>query len=455
MDEKQAYEQITAEYERRIKTDSRLAALRKRLESDKVTLKDAHDYVDRTAEIFGECFGRRVLDIAQGEREGTCTALMRDRIQNVDETSESAQSAVLARQGLNIRPKSEAYPEERIFKLAHSLEDPTATDEQIERRADSASATVMRSRFDENMKKGAKTCAEAGLKTYIVRDGSSKCCEWCAGISGRYAYGSEPKDVYRRHDNCSCSVVYESGRGRQNVWSKQYWSAEQEQKYLEMRDEMKAKKLSTLPEGAKDKPVRLSKKEIQAIMERVGGLTFGENGVIINTEKKSGVRTTGEELSSNAQKYLSELKKYGDTIRGKSTDFTMRELAEMSRATGVEFGKIIIGEESVLTRGDAQGTFFTEKILEEAFSKNGLFEYHSHPYDNDLSPSKSDEDLLRMFDERVGQKTSKIVAPNNKYSVFGVDGVAYIKSLEADNSIDDEYAKALMRIFGGDFNDNN
>ncbi len=275
MDKKQAYERVTAEYERRAAADRRLTALRNKLGAETVTLKDAHNYVDRSAELFGQVFGQTVLDIAQGEREGTCTALMRDRVSDIDEVSESVQSAVLARQGLNISPKSEAYPEKRIFTLAHSLEDPTATEEQITRRAESASATVMRARFDENMKKGAKTCAEAGLKTYIVRDGSPKCCRWCGEIVGRYIYGSEPKDVYRRHDNCSCSVVYESNRGRQNVWSKQTWSREQEREYLRLRDEMKAKRLSEKPNVAA--PVRLSEMDIRSILAKVKGLTFGRN----------------------------------------------------------------------------------------------------------------------------------------------------------------------------------
>ena len=453
MDEKSAVEQVLAAYDKLIAADRRIKALEKKLADGTITMKEGAELNSLRTRAFGRALSGKVLDIAQGEREGTCTALLRKGCDYTNELAQAAQRAVLARQGLNLTPPTADFEEERARKIGHSLEDTTVPDETIQRRARSATENMLNSQYDRNMKKGADTCASAGLKTYIVRDSGSGCCKWCDEVSGKFVYGTEPKDVYRRHDNCSCTVTYESGRGRQNVWSKQYWSAEQEREYLRLRDEMKAKKMTETPDVKK--PVRLSEKDVQAIINKVGGLTFGGNGVIINTEKKSGVRTTGEELSSNAQKYLSELKKYGDTIRGKSTDFTMRELAEMSRATGVEFGKIIIGEESVLTRGDAQGTFFTEKILEEAFSKNGLFEYHSHPYDNDLSPSKSDEDLLRMFDERVGQKTSKIVAPNNKYSVFGVDGVAYIKSLEADNSIDDEYAKALMRIFGGDFNDNN
>ena len=120
---------------------------------------------------------------------------------------------------------------------------------------------MLNSQYDRDMKKGAETCASAGLKTYIVRDPGSGCCKWCDEVSGKFVYGSEPKDVYRRHDNCTCTVVYESGRGRQNVWSKQYWS--QEQEYLRLRDEMA--------------PKRLNAKQAQALREQVGGLTGGAN----------------------------------------------------------------------------------------------------------------------------------------------------------------------------------
>ncbi len=31
--------------------------------------------------------------------------------------------------------------------------------------------------------------------------------------------------MYRRHDNCGCTVIYESGRTRQDVWTKKTWEA--------------------------------------------------------------------------------------------------------------------------------------------------------------------------------------------------------------------------------------
>ena len=50
----------------------------------------------------------------------------------------------------------------------------------------------------------------------------AKCCSRCADLSGRYLYPSEvPSDVYRRHDNCTCTVTYESGRGARNEFMRQ------------------------------------------------------------------------------------------------------------------------------------------------------------------------------------------------------------------------------------------
>ena len=51
------------------------------------------------------------------------------------------------------------------------------------------------------------------------------CCPWCSDVAGRYVYGEEPDDIYRRHDNCDCTVTFENGRKRQDVWSKREWEA--------------------------------------------------------------------------------------------------------------------------------------------------------------------------------------------------------------------------------------
>ena len=279
MDKKSAAEQVLAAYEKLTRQNSRIKALEKKLADGTITMKEAAELNSLRARAFGRAFSGKVLDIAQGEREGTCTALLREGCNDADELAQAAQRAVLARQGLNLTPPTADFEEERARKIGHSLEDTTVPDETIQRRARSATENMLNSQYDRNMKKGAETCAAAGLKTYIVRDSGSGCCKWCDEVSGKFVYGTEPKDVYRRHDNCTCTVVYESGRGRQNVWSKQYWSREQEQKYLELRDKMKLKKMNEAPKL--NKPMRLTKKEIAELMKQVKALTNGADSGII------------------------------------------------------------------------------------------------------------------------------------------------------------------------------
>lgn len=75
------------------------------------------------------------------------------------------------------------------------------------------------------MKENAKFRSDAGLKCFINRTTDGKCCEWCSALAGRYVYGEHPDDIFRRHDNCGCSTIFENGRQRQDVWSKKSWEA--------------------------------------------------------------------------------------------------------------------------------------------------------------------------------------------------------------------------------------
>lgn len=280
MGEKSAVERVDAAYEKLTAANARIKSLEKKLTDGTLTMKEGAELTDLRAQAFGTAFSGKVLDIAQDERESACTELLRKRCDDTDEVAEAAQRAALSRQGLNLTPPTAPFEEDRARKIGHSLEDPTVPDETIQRRAKSATETMIRSQYDRNMKQGAKTCAEAGLKTYIIRDSASGCCKWCDEVAGKFAYGSEPKDVYRRHDNCTCTVVYESGRGRQNVWSKQYWSAEQEREYLRLREEMA--------------PKRLNARQAAELRERVGGLTFGAKGGIIYSGSEGMYRKSKE-----------------------------------------------------------------------------------------------------------------------------------------------------------------
>lgn len=213
------------ELSRRISRDGICRAVQKKIDEGRADFTDTARYTDRAAELLGEVLAAYVPDMPPDERETLCKALLRQRYLDTNAMLNAVQRTLDAAQGLHLAPQIADYPEERVDQAAHALADETVPVETIVRRAKSAPATIARSFHDDYIEKNAAFRDSAGLKCYITRNAAAKCCEWCTKMAGRYRYGEEPEDVYRRHDNCSCTVTYENGRKRQDVWSKREWEA--------------------------------------------------------------------------------------------------------------------------------------------------------------------------------------------------------------------------------------
>lgn len=146
--------------------------------------------------------------------------------------------------GHKLKAQKAKFPTDRVNKVAKSVCDPTVPQSTIERRLTSPVENISESFYTDFVKENAEFRARSGIETYIVRKDGGKCCDWCAKLAGKYSYGSEPKDVYRRHDNCTCTVTFENGQQRQNVWTKATWTADEET--LEKRKELADKKPTVL-----------------------------------------------------------------------------------------------------------------------------------------------------------------------------------------------------------------
>ena len=74
---------------------------------------------------------------------------------------------------------------------------------------------------DDMVRKNAEFHFRSGMSPKIIRKEVGNCCKWCKNLVGTYKYPDVPKDVYRRHRNCRCTVEYIPKKGiRQDVHSK-------------------------------------------------------------------------------------------------------------------------------------------------------------------------------------------------------------------------------------------
>ena len=101
--------------------------------------------------------------------------------------------------------------------------------------------TFARKVVDESIQVNSEFHYNAGLNPKIIRTIDRGACEWCREVAGTYEYAkvrNTGNDVFRRHDNCGCTVVYEPGKGKQRnvVWkpsADQKWTYKQTEKALQ------------------------------------------------------------------------------------------------------------------------------------------------------------------------------------------------------------------------------
>lgn len=65
---------------------------------------------------------------------------------------------------------------------------------------------------DDYVRENADIQSEAGLTVMVQRIATGKCCKWCSSLAGVYRYEDvmdRNNDVWRRHNNCHCQIIYD------------------------------------------------------------------------------------------------------------------------------------------------------------------------------------------------------------------------------------------------------
>ena len=245
-------EELSALIKDEIGEDARLHAILDRIRDGKANLTDSELYAAITARITAQQMRRNVLSL--DKREAAFVGITRERYTDTFTVFSAVQRILDAENGIHIKPQKPPFEDGRAHKIGHSLEDRTVPDSTIERRARSATENFCMSHHDDCMRANAEFRARAGLQSYAIREGGAKCCDWCADVSGKYPANETPAGFWGRHDNCKCSILYESKRsGRQ----------------LLRGAEDNTRRWEVVPENAGAEPlVRLTHEQAAAIQER-------------------------------------------------------------------------------------------------------------------------------------------------------------------------------------------
>ena len=230
--------------------------------------------------------------------------LLRDTYEDVNAVCADIQRSLDDKAGIHLAPQKADFPAERVRAAAGSASVKDTAEhgiEVLERTSENITAAFS----DDYMKANADFRSRAGLDTYIERRDDGKCCEWCSKIAGRYSYPDKaPRDIFRRHDNCGCTVEYVCSKGRQDVWSKRW------------RDEQGKAERIAYADGVQ-KPTKFSGKEAVELEKR------------LTEEHRRGIMYSGAVsggLKHDSKRAFEHAKRYYESVRHMSTD--VKRIAE-------------------------------------------------------------------------------------------------------------------------------
>lgn len=395
------YKRLRKQLDERLKADEKLRKIAEKIKQGKADFKDTSEYSKIISEHLGKIISENIGEINNPMgKELVCKALLEDNYELINGVLGEVQASVDEKMGVHIKPQKAPFPAERVMKAAHSLEDKTVPVETIKRRAKSASTNVSMSFHDDYMKANADFRSNAGLTCYITRTDSGKCCDWCSKVAGRYVYGKEPADIFRRHDNCKCSVIYENGRQRQDVWSKRTWeqpaNPEPYEPTVLSPDEAKEIQQRKL-EGYKGltKPPKESKiEESEDSKEKKPTVLSPEQAKEIQREKLNEYKGLAEK---NEEEKSEEVPEYAKGSSDFSDEAKVKLYRDERILTGNRYETAILYDETGNVenrkKGNADSVHFTEKEIK---TMKGKILTHNHP--NGSTFSSADINMLRRAD---------------------------------------------------------
>ena len=236
-----------------------LKDLLSKLHHSKVSYLDANQYAIEIGEILSKVLGASLTNetLPDGKMyyniaQRVLTDVLGRNHELVSDYAEQVQKNLNSEAKIGLVAQVPELNQDRVDGLVNRLASEESFDD-VKWLLDDPIVNFSQSIVDDSIRKNVEFHHKVGLSPKIVRRVVGHPCKWCKSLEGSYNYPEIPKDIYRRHGNCRCTVDYHPGNGKkQNVHTKR-WAEDKKKSVIEHR-----KKIG-LPDN--DKPYVSVKKE--------------------------------------------------------------------------------------------------------------------------------------------------------------------------------------------------
>lgn len=224
-------EEIETTFNRKVKKNSFISSFLLKVQKGTVNFSDMQLYSKELGQILGNTFKEVLREDALPDgklywniAERTMLPMLNNNYELVTNASVEVQKIIDIKDGIGLKPIKPPRNDDRIKGILDGATVDGLEFSEVQKRITEPVVNVTESFFDDFIKANALFRYMAGLHPQIIRKlKGKKPCKWCKSLAGAYNYedvSDKGNDVFRRHENCHCQVIYKTYKTRQDVWTK-------------------------------------------------------------------------------------------------------------------------------------------------------------------------------------------------------------------------------------------
>ena len=226
------WEEIKAAFDAECAKDRVIQSI---LADGKISYAEANRYAIRIGDILGKIIGNTDVfyeGIGYNDALRILDPALHYNYNLAKQVAMKAQQTANDAAGLGLKVAEPKLKEDMLDGLAKEV-----ADRGIETRAElfrDQLTHFTQTGVDDTVSVNAYEHERLGVDARVVRHAEYKACEWCKDLEGSYKPSeAERLGVYRRHDNCRCTVEYVVDKSRKVVHS----GTEGRRKYVKQEGE--------------------------------------------------------------------------------------------------------------------------------------------------------------------------------------------------------------------------
>ena len=195
-----------------IRNDRKARQLYELIQSGAGTYNTASEYAIRVGECLAKILRQNAPfeSIAEWDLEKLIPQALGMDHEYVEQACEQVQLALNADAGLGINYVPPMFAGNRAYGIVAELRN-NPEFVNIERTFYDQIVNFSQNVVDESIRVNANVLSNAGVQSKIVRHPEAGACAWCRAVAGTYEYADVRRtrnDVWRRHENCRCTIDF-------------------------------------------------------------------------------------------------------------------------------------------------------------------------------------------------------------------------------------------------------